>query len=151
MRRIVTSLTLALVMAAVPLAAQAPGKRKPTATAPVSRSMRITGNPSSLASCTTGNGYTTHALGASVRGTRITVDIEGGDGFDGIATGVVVQMGSAAGDNARVQYAYSDDTNGTLDPQLNITLENDANVVVLVGSYSGDPGCYFLKVDVRLP
>lgn len=150
MRRIVTSLTLALAMAVVPLAAQAPAKRKPVPS-PVNRTMRISGNPSSLASCTNGNGYTTHALGASVRGTRITVDLEGSDGFDGIATAVVVQMGPGAGDNARVNYAYSDDSDGSLDPRLDINLENDANVVILVGSYDGEPGCYFLKVDVRLP
>jgi hypothetical protein len=150
MRRIVTSLTLAVAMAVVPLAAQAPAKKKPVPS-PVNRSMRISGNPSSLASCTTGNGYNTHALGASIRGTQITVDLEGSEGFDGIATAVVVQMGANAGDNARVNYAYSDDSNGTLDPQLNINLENDANVVILVGSYDGEPGCYFLKIDVRIP
>ena len=148
MRRILTSLTLVLSLAAVPLAAQAPGKKAPVA--PRNNSMRISGNASTLATCVTGNGNNTHALGWAPRNTRITVDLEGNDGFDGIATALVVQMGASAGDNARVQYAYSDDGDG-LDPRLEINLENDANVVVMVGSYDGEPGCYFLKVDVRVP
>jgi hypothetical protein len=148
MRRIVTSLSLALCLAAAPLAAQAPTKKAPAA--PRNSTMRISGNASSLASCIAGQGNNAHALGWAPRGTRITVDLEGNDGFDGMATALVVQMGSTAGDNARVQFAYSDDADG-LDPRLNINLENDANVVVMVGSYDGEAGCYFLKVDVRLP
>jgi hypothetical protein len=148
MRRIVASLTLALCMAAVPLAAQAPEKRAPRA--PQSSTMRISGNPSSLVSCTQGSAYAVHNLGASVRGTRITVDLEGNDGFDGIATAVVVAMGPDFGNNARVQFTYNDDTDGT-DPRLNIELEQDSTVVVLVGSYDREPGCYFLKTDVRVP
>ena len=148
MRRILTSLTLALCMAAVPLAAQAPAKKAPPA--PRNDTMRISGNPSSLVSCTQGSSYTVHNLGASVRGTRITVDLTGNDGFDGMATGVVVAMGPNHGDDARVQYTYADDSDG-LDPRLNIELERDATVIVLVGSYGGEPGCYFLKVDVRVP
>lgn len=148
MHRVFTSLALALCLTAVPLAAQAPAKKAPAA--PRNAPMRITGNASTLASCVAGLGNNIHALGWAPRGTRITVDLEGNDGFDGMATAVVVQMGSDAGDNARVQFAYSDDADG-LDPRLNINLENDANVVVLVGSYDGDAGCYFMKVDVRLP
>ena len=146
--RILTSLTFALCLAAVPLAAQAPAKKAPAA--PRNSTMRISGNPSSLVSCVQGSAYNTHALGASVRGTRITVDLEGNDGFDGMATALVVAMGASAGDNARVQYAFADDSDG-LDPRLEINLENDANVMVVVGSYDGEPGCYFLKIDVRVP
>ena len=148
MRRILTASTLALSLAAVPLAAQAPGKKTPAPDR--SSSMRISGNASTLATCITGRGNNTHALGWAPRGSRITIDLEGNDGFDGVATALVVQMGSDAGDNARVQYAYSDDADG-LDPRLEVNLENDANVVVMVGSYDLEPGCYFLKVDVRLP
>ena len=148
MRRIVTCLTLALCMAAVPLAAQAPAKRAPQA--PRNGTMRINGNPSSLVSCTQGSAYNVHNLGASVRGTRITVDLTGNDGFDGIATAIVVAQGPDFGDDARVQYAYSDDADG-LDPRLNVELEQDATVIVVVGSYSREPGCYFLKTDVRVP
>lgn len=148
MRRILTMFAFACVFAAAPLAAQAPAKKAPTP--PRNSQLRLSGNPSSLVSCVQGSAFNTHALGASVRGTRITVELEGNDGFDGMATALVVQMGSPAGDNARVQYAFSDDADG-LDPKLEINLENDANVVVMVGSYDGDPGCYFLKVDVRVP
>ena len=148
MRRILTSLTLAFSLAAVPLAAQGPAKKAPAPDR--NSSMRISGNASTLANCITGRGNNAHALGWAPRGSRITVDLEGNDGFDGIATAVVVQMGSEAGDNARVQYAYSDYADG-LDPRLEINLENDANVVVMVGSYDREPGCYFLKVDLRLP
>jgi hypothetical protein len=148
MRRFVTSFALAVCVAAAPLAAQAPAKKKP-ATPRVSP-MAISGNATTLANCITGRGNNTHALGWAPRGTRITVDLEGNDDFDGIATALVVRMGAEAGDDARVQFAYSDDGDG-LDPRLDINLENDANVVVMVGSYDGDPGCYFLKVDVRLP
>lgn len=148
MRRIVTSVTLALCMAAVPLSAQAPAKRAPQPSP--NGTMRITGNPSSLVSCTQGNAYSVHNLGASVRGTRITVDLTGNDGFDGIATAVVIAQGPNFGNDARVQYAYSDDADG-LDPRLNVQLEQDSTVLVLVGSYSGEPGCYFLKTDVRVP
>lgn len=148
MRRILTSLSIAFALAATPLAAQAPVKKAPAE--PRNSQLRLTGNPSSLVSCVQGTAFNTHALGASVRGTRITVDLQGNDGFDGMATAMVVQMGSRAGDNARVQFAYSDDADG-LDPRLEINLENDANVVIMVGSYDGEPGCYFLKVDVRLP
>ena len=147
MRRIITSLTLALSLAAVPLAAQAPAKRAPQV--PSAGTMRISGNPSSLVSCTQGTAYNVHNLGASVRGTRITVDLQGNDGFDGMATALVVAQGRNAGDDARVQYAYSDDADN-LDPRLNITLEQDSTVIIVVGSYSGDPGCYFLKTDVRV-
>jgi hypothetical protein len=143
-----TVFTLALSLAVVPLSAQAPGKK--AAAAPRNGPMRIDGNPTSLASCVAGLGNNAHALGWAPRGSRITVDLEGNDGFDGMATAIVVQMGAEAGDNARVQFAYSDDADG-LDPRLNINLENDANVVVMVGSYDGEAGCYFLKVDVRLP
>jgi hypothetical protein len=150
MRRIVMSLTLALALAAVPLSAQAPAKKAPARQAPTNGTMRITGNASSLVSCTQGSAYAVHNLGASVRGTQITVDLTGNDGFDGMATAVVIAMGGSVGDDARVQYAYSDDADG-LDPRLNINLERDATVIVLVGSYSGEPGCYFLKTDVRVP
>lgn len=148
MRRIITSLTLVLCVAAVPLSAQAPQKRAPRV--PTSSSMRISGNPSSLVSCTQGSAYAVHNLGASVRGTRITVDLTGNDGFDGIATAVVLAMGPDFGNNARVQFAYSDDADG-LDPRLNIELEQDSTVVVFVGSFDREPGCYFLKTDVRVP
>jgi hypothetical protein len=148
MRRMLTVLTLTVCVAAVPLAAQAPGKKAPN---PQRNSpMRISGNASTLASCIAGRGNNAHALGWAPRGTRIRVDLQGNDGFDGMATALVVQMGAEAGDNARVQYAYSDDGDG-LDPRLEINLENDANVVVMVGSYDGEAGCYFLKVDVSLP
>ena len=149
MRQILTTVTLALTMAVMPLAAQAPAKKKAPA-APRNSPMRISGNASTLASCVAGAGNNVHALGWAPRGTRVTVDLEGNDEFDGIATALVVQMGPSAGDNARVQYAYSDDSDG-IDPRLDINLENDANVVVMVGSYDGEAGCYFLKVDVRLP
>lgn len=148
MRRILTSLTLAFALAAAPLSAQAPAKKKPAP--PRSRPMAISGSPTSLASCIAGLGNNAHALGWAPRGTRITVNLEGNDEFDGMATALVVQMGSTAGDNARVQFAYSDDGDG-LDPRLQINLENDANVIVMVGSYDGEAGCYFLKVDVQLP
>ena len=148
MRRIVSSLALALCVAAVPLSAQAPAKRAPQPSP--SGTMRITGNPSSLVSCTQGSAYNVHNLGASVRGTNITVDLSGSDGFDGIATAIVIAQGPDFGDNARVQYAYSDDADG-LDPRLNVSLEQDSTVIIVVGSYSREPGCYFLKTDVRVP
>ena len=148
MRRLVTSVVLALALAAVPLAAQAPVKKKPAS--PRNTPMAISGNATTLANCVAGRGNNVHALGWAPSGSRIVVDLEGDDEFDGIATGLVVQMGPEAGDDARVQYAFSDDADG-VDPRLDINLENDANVVIMVGSYSGDAGCYFLKVDVRLP
>jgi hypothetical protein len=148
MRRLLTTLTLAFAMAVAPLAAQAPAKKK--AAAPRNRPMAISGTPTTLASCTAGLGNNAHLLGWAPRGSRITVNLEGNDEFDGMATALVVQMGGPAGDNARVQFAYSDDADG-LDPQLQINLENDANVIVMVGSYDGEAGCYFLKVEVQLP
>jgi hypothetical protein len=148
MRRIMTTFILALAFAVSPLAAQAPAKKK--APAPRNTPTAISGNATTLANCIAGAGNNVHALGWAPRGTRITVDLEGNDEFDGIATALVVRMGASAGDTARVQFAYSDDGDG-LDPRLNIELENDANVVVMVGSYDGEAGCYFLKVDVRLP
>jgi hypothetical protein len=145
--RIVTAIVLALALAVVPLAAQAPAKKK--SATPGNTPMAINGNATTLANCVAGRGNNVHPLGWAPRGSRIVVDLEGDDEFDGIATALVVQMGADAGDDARVQYAYSDDADG-VDPRLEINLENDANVVIMVGSYSGDAGCYFLKVDVRL-
>jgi hypothetical protein len=49
-----------------------------------------------------------------------------------------------------VQYQSNDDTDG-VDPRLDFTLEFDANVVLSIGSFDGEFGCYLLKVDVRLP
>jgi hypothetical protein len=148
MRRILTIVTLALSFAVMPLAAQAPAKKAPRA--PRNGTLAISGNATTLANCIAGSGNNVHTLGWAPGGTRITVDLEGDDALDGIATAVLVQMGPSAGDDARVQYRYSDDGDG-LDPRLEFTLENDANVAVFVGSYGGEAGCYFLKVDVRLP
>lgn len=148
MHRYLMSFALAVCMVVAPLAAQAPAKKKPAT--PRATPMAISGNATTLANCISGRGNNTHPLGWAPRGTRITVDLEGNDEFDGIATALVVRMGPDAGDDAHVQFAYSDDGDG-LDPRLDINLENDANVVVMVGSYDGEAGCYFLKVDVRLP
>ena len=114
--------------------------------------MAIQGNPSSLVGCAGGKFYNAHAIGASTARTRIIVDFQAQEGFDPIATAVVLQMGPGAPEEtARVQFQFSDDNAGTLEPRLDFTLEYDANVVISVGSFGGGFGCYAMKVDVRVP
>lgn len=147
MRRLVALLAVVLIAAGSTAAAQ--GKKKSTST-PKNSTLAISGNATTLANCVHGKFYNTHPVGFSVRGTRIIVDLEGDDEFDGVAMAVVTQMGADAPDDARISFQYSDDGDG-LDPQLDFELEHDANVLLLVGSFDGDPGCYFLKVDSRFP
>jgi hypothetical protein len=156
MTRMLTVFAVALAVSTVGLSAeQSATKKKGRPTASVSAGlngkMAITGNPSTLVGCAGGTWYNTHALGASIAGTRLRIDVEGDDTFDGIATAVIMQMGAAAPDaQTRVSYQTSDDADG-FDPRLEFTLENDANVVLSVASFDGTFGCYFVKVDVRLP
>jgi hypothetical protein len=45
-----------------------------------------------------------------------------------------------------VTSAYDDDSGGGNDPRLDATLPFDGNVVLIVGSYDGTFGCYWIKV-----
>lgn len=158
MIRLITACVLLFAVAATGLTAQqsaaTPKGKARTATGAagdVSRKASFTGNPSSIVACAGDTWYNTHPLGASVRGTRIRIDVDGGEDFDAVATAVIMQQGAAAPNaQTRVQYQSNDDTDG-VDPRLDFTLEFDANVVLSIGSFDGEFGCYLLKVDVRLP
>jgi hypothetical protein len=156
MTRMFTAFAVAVAVSTVALSAEQPATKKTSqpaasATAGLNGKMAITGNPSTLVGCAGGTWYNTHALGASIRGTRIRIDVEGDDTFDGVATAVIVQMGAAAPNaQTRVSYQTNDDSDG-LDPRLEFTLDYDANLVLSVASFDGSFGCYFVKVDVRLP
>ena len=41
---------------------------------------------------------------------------------------------------------YDDDSGGGNDPRLDATLPFDGNVVLIVGSFDGTFGCYWIKV-----
>lgn len=156
MTRMLTVCAVALAVSTAGVAAEQSATKKkgrpaPSVSAGLNGKMAITGNPSTLVACAGGTWYNTHALGASVAGTRVVIDVEGDETFDGVATAVIMQMGAAAPDaQTRVAFQTNDDTDG-LDPRLDFTLENDANVVLSVASFDGSFGCYFVKVDVRLP
>ena len=79
------------------------------------------------------------------------MDFAPGADFDPVATALILQQGAAAPNGqARVQFQTNDDTDGVA-PRLDFQLEFDANVIISVASFDGDFGCYFMKVDVRVP
>jgi hypothetical protein len=169
MTRFVVSLSVALALAAAGLSAQQPTTRIKTkkarasvsapATTAAADSMRnligkmgIDGSPSTLVSCVGGKHYVAHPLGFSVSGTRIRVDVLGSDELDPVAALTVLQMGGNHPDgNARASYVYDDDSGGNLDPRIEFRMEYDGNVVLNIGSFDGDFGCYWVKVTVTVP
>jgi hypothetical protein len=145
-----TGLVLAVALCTVGLSAeQKPRKPQVRTRVPSAAKMSINGLPSTLAACVGDVFYNTHALGAAPRGTRVVVDLTADDVLDTIATALVVQMGPDTPDgNPRVQFQYNDDSGTNTDSRLDFTLEYDANVILQVGSYSGEFGCYLAKVEV---
>lgn len=113
------------------------------------RVMGFDGNPSSLIGCTGGKFNNTHSLGYAGRGTRIKVEVISGDAIDPIAALTVLQMGSSHPEGgARASYVFDDDGGGNLDPRIEMALEYDGNVVLSVGSFGGEFGCYWVKIQV---
>lgn len=161
MSRFLAVLASAFLFVTAGLAAeQADGKVKsksaPPAQADPLRStfgkLSIEGNPSSLVSCVGGSDYKVFPLGSTVSGTRIRVDVTSGEGIDPVAAITVLQMGARHPEGqARAQYVYDDDSGGNLDPRIQFTTEFEGNVVLSVGSYNGNFGCFWVKVDVRAP
>ena len=161
MFRFLGVLASALLIVNVGLAAeQSGGKVKNKAATPTAQDalrsalgkLAIDGNPSSLVSCVGGNDYKNFPLGSTVAGTRIRVDVLSGEGIDPIAALTVLQMGARHPEGrARASFAFDDDSGGNLDPRIEFTTEYEGNVVLSVGSYDGSFGCFWVKVDVRVP
>lgn len=162
MSRLLCVLTSALLSVTVGLSAeQSGGKTKVKGSAPATQSdalrstlgkLAIEGNPSTLVSCVGGSDFKVFPLGSTTAGTRIKVDIISGEGIDPVASLTVLQMGNRHPEGrARASLAFDDDSGGNLDPRVEMTTEYEGNVVLSVGSFDGSFGCFWVKVDVRVP
>ncbi len=154
--RLFTAFSIAVTLATAGLSAEqiAPKAKNPVATPRqaggpeknLMGTLGIDGSPSTLVACVGGKFYNTHALGFATAGTRIRVDTTSAD-VDPTAMLIMMRMGGHDPQGqSSASSVYDDDSGGGNDPRLDATLPFDGNVVLIVGSYDGTFGCYWIKV-----